>query len=388
MIQWLSGKAKTSGSIINNQLGRRNLTESQVSYLRGKMYNTKKKAAHRPNVTKSESNAAKGGHSDHLKTGERLAQENDVAQKTIRRDAQFAMSVDAIKNDIIPELSQKILTEEVKLPKSDVVRLEERPIDKKRKVAQELKSSEFKRFVDIETKISFKSPGKSTPAFNKTNENIEWARWTWNPVVGCRHDCMYCYARDIAIRFYGNFEPSFKPERLDSPKVTPLPSGASEDIGLKTVFVCSMADLFGEWVPQEWIDAVLGSVRESPRWNFLFLTKNPKRMVGIDWPDNAWVGTTVDVQSRVKPAQDAFRQIEASVRFVSCEPLQERVIFDSMEMFDWIIIGGRSRCSRMPEFQPNWRWVESLLNQARDHGLKVYFKPNLTVRPREYPKER
>jgi protein gp37 len=232
------------------------------------------------------------------------------------------------------------------------------------------------------------STKKSTSTFNRTNDNIEWAKWTWNPVVGCKHGCSYCYARDIAKRFYGNFEPTFRPERLLAPKVTPLPPGASEDVGLKNVFVCSMADLFGDWVPQDWIDLVLSSVRESPRWNFLFLTKNPKRMVDIDWPKNAWVGTTVDVQHRVKAAEEAFRQINASVRFISCEPLQENIVFDSMEMFDWIIIGGRSRCSSLPEFQPKWEWVESLLAQAREHNLKVYFKPNLTSRPREYPRER
>ena len=26
--------------------------------------------------------------------------------------------------------------------------------------------------------------------------NIEWAKWSWNPVSGCKHDCPYCYARD------------------------------------------------------------------------------------------------------------------------------------------------------------------------------------------------
>lgn len=225
---------------------------------------------------------------------------------------------------------------------------------------------------------------KKTSKFNKTNDNIEWAKWTWNPVTGCKMGCKYCYARDIANRFYPQgFEPTFHEHRLDAPKNTPHVK--SDDIGFRNVFVCSMADLFGEWVPDEWINAVLESVRESPDWNFLFLTKNPKRLVGIDWPENAWVGTTVDVQARVEPAKEAFRQIKASVKFLSCEPLKEPLVFGDMSMFDWIIIGGQSKSSGEPAFQPQWEWVESLLSQARGTGLKIYFKPNLEVRPREYP---
>jgi len=123
--------------------------------------------------------------------------------------------------------------------------------------------------------------GKSV--FNRTNENIEWATWTWNPVTGCRHGCPYCYARDMAARFYGEngHEPKFHPERLSAPANTKPPK-PSAPIGERNVFVCSMADLFGEWVPQEWIDAVLEAVRAAPLWNFLFLTKNPARLMGID----------------------------------------------------------------------------------------------------------
>jgi protein gp37 len=227
---------------------------------------------------------------------------------------------------------------------------------------------------------------KSAPSLNKTNENIEWAKWSWNPVVGCKHNCMYCYARDIAIRFYTDFEPRYFPERLPAPKITAVPPGAEDNIGLKTIFVCSMADLFGDWVPQEWIGSVLEVVRETPKWNFLFLTKNPKRLIDIDWPNNAWVGTTVDVQARVNIAQEAFKKVNAKVKFLSCEPLQERLTFTDLSMFDWIIIGGRSRNTKLPEFQPKWEWVESLLMKAREYGLNVYFKPNLIVRPKEYPR--
>lgn len=155
--------------------------------------------------------------------------------------------------------------------------------------------------------------------------------------------------------------------------------------GYNNVFVCSMADLFGDWVPQEWIDKILKVVRENPQWNFLFLTKNPKRLIEIEFPDNCWVGTTVDVQARVAPAMEAFKQVKAKVKFLSCEPLQERLEFSDMTMFDWLIIGGRSKSTGMPAFQPEWEWVEKLLIQARKDNLMVYMKPNLEVRSKEYP---
>jgi protein gp37 len=152
-----------------------------------------------------------------------------------------------------------------------------------------------------------------------------------------------------------------------------------------------MADLFGDWVPQDWIDQVLVKVREHPEWTFIFLTKNPKRLIDIEWPDNAWVGTTVDVQERVKPAEDAFRQIKAKVNFLSCEPMQEQLTFSDLSMFNWMIIGGRSVNSKLPEFKPPKEWIDDLVQAARAAGLKVYQKPNLDVpestRSREYPSD-
>ena len=88
------------------------------------------------------------------------------------------------------------------------------------------------------------------PVFNRTNESIEWAVWTWNPVTGCKHGCPYCYARDIARRFYPpeiGFNPRFWPERLSAPQNTPVPK--STELKDRLVFTCSMADLFGDWCP-------------------------------------------------------------------------------------------------------------------------------------------
>jgi protein gp37 len=247
--------------------------------------------------------------------------------------------------------------------------------------------------------VTLTVPGKQEPAAEKpakpatkptfnyqTSDGIEWAKWSWNPVTGCLHDCGYCYAREIANRYYPEkFAPTYHPERLSAPHNTKQKPAAATDIGERNVFVGSMADLFGHWVPQEWIDAVLDECRKAPQWNFLFLSKNPKRYVGIDWPANAWVGTTVDEQKRVLVAERAFAKFQAPVKFLSCEPLLEPLTFTSLEMFDWIIIGGQSANSQVREFQPPWEWVESLVMQARAAGCKVYLKPNLKTRPKEYP---
>jgi protein gp37 len=230
--------------------------------------------------------------------------------------------------------------------------------------------------------------GRSTKPMNEQDDkSIEWAAWSWNPVTGCLHDCPYCYARDMANRFYPyGFQPAFIPERLDSPANTKqgVPRW-KDDIGYRTVFVCSMADLFGEWVPQEWIDAVMASVGANPQWNFIFLTKNPSRLPSVVWPANAWVGTTVDRQGRVAPAESAFEQVNATVKFVSCEPLKEELTFSRLDLFDWVILGGQTKSSQCAEFQPEWKWVKSILLQADLAGCKLYWKDNLHTRPREYP---
>lgn len=223
------------------------------------------------------------------------------------------------------------------------------------------------------------------PVFNATNDHIEWAKWTWNPYTGCLHECKYCYARDIAHRFYPEkFEPTFRPGRLAAPFNTKIPERRKDEPGIHNVFVCSMADVFGDWVAQEHIDQILDVVRATPQWNYLFLTKNPKRLIQ-NWPDNSWVGATVDIQARVKPTEQAFKQIQSPVKFLSCEPLLEALTFTNLDVFDWVILGARSRSSRLAEFQPKWQWVENIMLQARQAGCSVYFKPNLKVAPKEYP---
>ena len=144
------------------------------------------------------------------------------------------------------------------------------------------------------------------------NDSVEWAQQTWNPITGCLHGCTYCYARDIINKYAEyDFSPLFHPERLSAPANTTVPADASEDVRFKNVFVCSMSDLFGKWVPQEWINHVLDVVRKQQQWNYLFLTKFPKRLPDQQWPANSIVGATVDRKSRVKNTMKAFAKLKA-----------------------------------------------------------------------------
>jgi len=221
-------------------------------------------------------------------------------------------------------------------------------------------------------------------SFNaQENEDIEWAQWSWNPVTGCRHDCSYCYARDIAnqdrmraVYPYG-FEPALRPAMLLAPRRAKPPKEAVSDARYKNVFTCSMADLFGRWVPDEWIEAVLQEMRNAPAWNFLCLAKFPKRMAEFDIPRNTWMGTTVDLQARVPAAEAAFAKVNAAVKWLSVEPMLEPLKFRNLELFDWIVVGGSSAQSGTPAWYPPSEWVFDLKAQARAAGLAWYEKTNL-----------
>jgi protein gp37 len=218
-------------------------------------------------------------------------------------------------------------------------------------------------------------------------------------VTGCEHTCFYCYARDIAtIRFPGayrkGFDPDFHPERLDAPRNTRIPERGRiaptpvERTAWKNCFVCSMADLFGRWVPDDWIEAVFDSCRQSPEWNYLFLTKFPQRYEKLKFPETSWVGTTVDEQKRVANAEKAFRKIDVPVKWLSVEPMLEPIKFTDLSMFDWVVIGGCSQTSGGPEFFPDPRWVHDLTSRAIDAGCKVYWKENVSRKVgmfKEYP---
>ncbi len=186
------------------------------------------------------------------------------------------------------------------------------------------------------------------------------------------------------MRFYGNFEPVFFEDRLQMPANT-----KPKDVeGGNRVFVASMGDLFGEFIPKEWIDKVLAKVEAHPEWTFLFLTKNPQRYQDFQFPSNVWVGATIDQQARVQPTEKAMEGVDASVKFISLEPLLEPIQFSDAGIFDWFLIGARSEGQK--KIQPQKKWVDSLIYQGRRAGVSIWTKDNLhVVEPlREVPEGR
>ncbi len=239
---------------------------------------------------------------------------------------------------------------------------------------------------DIRTALLRRRNSRAT--LNRQNERedgnaIDWARFTWNPITGCLHDCPYCYARDIAERFHSEghpafpdgFAPALRADRLSAP-INQLPP-ASDDPRDARIFTGSMADMFGRWVPPEWIDAVLGIAREARQWEFLMLTKFPKRMSEFEIPNNVWMGTTVDCQARVNAAEAAFERVQARVRWLSVEPMLEPIRFSRLDRFNLLVIGGASVSKNTPRWIPPFEWIADLMRQADDAGCAVFLKSNL-----------
>jgi protein gp37 len=222
--------------------------------------------------------------------------------------------------------------------------------------------------------------------FNKTTDAVDWASYTWNPVTGCEHGCKFCYAREIAnsLRmrdYYPNaFEPTFHPYRLLAPENMPTPADNAGRDG--RVFVCSMADLFGKWVPDDWIQQVFESCLAAPDWEYLFLTKWPARYSKMPLLPKAWYGSSVIQQSDVARVEKAMKAFDTPcVKWISLEPMLEPITFSDLSWCDLVVIGSQTSTNQpegyVPEFAPEFDWVIDVVNECREFGVPYYLKANL-----------
>ncbi len=279
---------------------------------------------------------------------------------------------------------------------------------------------------------------------NKTK--IEWCDSTWNPVTGCLHGCEYCYARGIAHRFGGWTDSDgdtwhdeiIRNEKqirdLDNPlyvargeKTGKYPQAPypydfiptlhryrfNEYIGKKgrNIFVCSMADLFGDWVPDSWIEEVFKACEKAPQHNYLFLTKNPNGIpksshiyngVFGRHRDNYWFGTTITCQKDLEDRLWSLLQVQGH-SFLSVEPILDKLDLDciwvseknkevilslqkkaayyfgggqSYHMPEWVIIGAETG-RRKDKVVPKREWIEDIVNECRKANIPVFMKSSL-----------
>ena len=210
-----------------------------------------------------------------------------------------------------------------------------------------------------------------------TGTKIEWTEMTWNPTVGCTKvspGCKNCYAEKMAERLQAMGTPGYEngfrltliENRLDDPLKRRKPT---------VYFVNSMSDLFHEGVPFSFVDRVFETVAAAHWHTFQILTKRADRLAeyftGKVAPRNAWIGVSVEDQKYGLPRIDLLRQVDASVRFLSVEPLLEDIGSVDLTDIHWVIVGGESGPKARPMKQ---EWVESIQAQCEDQGAAFFFK--------------
>lgn len=210
-----------------------------------------------------------------------------------------------------------------------------------------------------------------------TYSRIEWTEQTWNPTVGCTKvspGCKNCYAEGMARRlkamglkgYENGFRLSLMPERLAEPLERRKPT---------VYFVNSMSDLFHEKVPFDYIARVFDVMERSHWHTFQILTKRAERMAAFcadrRVPPNVWLGVSVENKKHGVPRIGVLRGIDATIRFLSVEPLLEDVGTLDLTGIHWVIVGGESG----PRARPmRAEWADNVRRQCLDADVAFFFK--------------
>ena len=212
---------------------------------------------------------------------------------------------------------------------------------------------------------------------------IEWLRdpttgkpgYTINPVKGlCPMACSYCYARRLYKRFKWNPEVRWCPQAFHLLDKIKKPS---------RIFVGSTFELFHESLPENWMDYNLGTAKKYPQHTFIFLTKKPAGL--LKWspfPRNTYVGVSVTDQEQYAKAIHYLKDIQATIKFISFEPLLDleyglpSLTFWIKEAgINWLIIGQQTPVSA--KTAPKIEWIKEIVEAGTKAGIRVFMKDNL-----------
>jgi len=206
---------------------------------------------------------------------------------------------------------------------------------------------------------------------------IEWTDRTWNPITGCTKissGCINCYAEVMARRLqamgqkkYENaFSIAMHEKCLDEPLSWQKPHA---------IFVCSMSDVFHKDIPTSFINKIMATIKMTPHHRYQLLTKRSGRMLEYfrkhNIPQNVWLGVTVESKEYKRRIDDLSLLENASVRFLSFEPLLDDLEELDLSNVDWVIVGGESGANgrRMEE-----DWVKNIRVQCESQNVSFFFK--------------
>ena len=221
-----------------------------------------------------------------------------------------------------------------------------------------------------------------------TSTEIEWTDATWNPVTGCTKltaGCDNCYAERFSERFrgvpghpFGNgFDLTIRPERTRQPLGWKKP---------KRIFVNSMSDLFHKEVPRDFIDAVFDTMEAADWHTFQVLTKRSSLLSrylrtrygdGLA-PSHIWLGVSIEDKKNAVRLRH-LHAAQASVKFVSFEPLLGAVGDLDLKGIDWAIVGGESGPKARPMQEA---WALEIRDLCKRDRVAFFFKQWGGVRPK------
>ncbi len=206
---------------------------------------------------------------------------------------------------------------------------------------------------------------------------IEWTETTWNPITGCTKisdGYKNCYAETMTKRLQAMGLDKYK-NGFD--KITLHEDYLNEPLKLTNptmIFVCSMSDLFHEEVPYSFIDKVFNVIRQTPQHTYQILTKRAINMYkyfhGRTILKNVWLGVTVE-NKKARDRIQYLKQLNAIVKFISCEPLLEDLGKLDLNLIDWVIVGGESGHNAR---KMNKEWVLNIKEQCELYHVPFFFK--------------
>jgi protein gp37 len=211
-----------------------------------------------------------------------------------------------------------------------------------------------------------------------SKSNIEWTQETWNPITGCTkysEGCKNCYACTMTKRlkamrqekYAAGFDKVvFHPEELRREHR----AGNRQKHNIM-IFVNSMSDTFHKNITHGQINAIL---THCELWNenniFQILTKRSDRLKDFSYPENVWLGVTVE-KADYKFRIDDLRKTDAKIKFLSCEPLLSDLGELDLTSIDWVICGGESGPNARP-MDPVW--VRNIQRQCQEQNVPFFFK--------------